>query len=101
MLGADADGGLPHNMDYPQKDDPNQLGMRCNALPAHQMALITSGCVPTDAEACTGRGAPRSHGRSRTEGTRQNRSLRVPRDPKSTYYWPGVKFFGSGSGVER
>ena len=25
--------------------DPNHLGMRCNALPAHQMAPITSGCA--------------------------------------------------------
>ena len=33
-------------MDYPPKDDPNHLGMRCIALPEHQMALITSGCVP-------------------------------------------------------
>ena len=24
----------------------NQLGLRYNMLPAHQMALITSGCVP-------------------------------------------------------
>ena len=30
----------------PPKDDPNHLGLRCNALPEHQMALITSGCVP-------------------------------------------------------
>ena len=29
-----------------QNDDPNHLGMRCNAFPEHQMALITSGCVP-------------------------------------------------------
>ena len=29
-----------------QNDGPNHLGLRCNALPAHQMALITSGCVP-------------------------------------------------------
>ena len=27
-------------------DDPNHLGLRCNALPEHQMALITSGCLP-------------------------------------------------------
>ena len=27
-----------------QHDDPNHLGLRCNALPEHQMALITSGC---------------------------------------------------------
>ena len=26
-----------------QNDDPNHLGLRCNALPEHQMALITSG----------------------------------------------------------
>ena len=30
-----------------QKDDPDHLGMRCNALPEHQMALITSGCAPS------------------------------------------------------
>ena len=28
------------------KDDPSHLRLRCNALPEHQMALITSGCVP-------------------------------------------------------
>ena len=27
-------------------DDPNHLGLRCNALRAHQMALITSVCAP-------------------------------------------------------
>ena len=32
-------------MDYPTRCDPNYLGLRCNGLPAHQMALITSGCV--------------------------------------------------------
>ena len=32
-----------------QNDDPNHLGLRCNAFPAHQMALITSGCVPFSA----------------------------------------------------
>ena len=30
-----------------QNDDPNHLGMRCNALPGHQMALITSVCAPS------------------------------------------------------
>ena len=29
-----------------QNDDPSQLGMRCNAFPEHQMARITSVCVP-------------------------------------------------------
>ena len=29
-----------------QNDDPDHLGLRCNAFPAHQMARITSGCVP-------------------------------------------------------
>ena len=29
-------------MDYPQNDDPNHLGLWCNVLPGHQMALITS-----------------------------------------------------------
>ena len=29
-----------------QNDDPNHLGLRCNAFPGRQMALITSGCVP-------------------------------------------------------
>ena len=29
-----------------QNDDPNHLGLRCNAFLEHQMALITSGCVP-------------------------------------------------------
>ena len=28
-------------------DGPNHLGLRCNALPEHQMALITSGCTPS------------------------------------------------------
>ena len=29
-----------------QNDDPNHLELRFNALPEHQMALVTSGCVP-------------------------------------------------------
>ena len=33
-----------HNMDYPPTDEPNHLELRCNALPEHQMGLITSGC---------------------------------------------------------
>ena len=36
----------PHNMDYPAKDEPNHLGLRCNTLPEPQMALITSSWVP-------------------------------------------------------
>ena len=28
------------------KDGPNHLGLRFNSLPDHQMAVITSGCVP-------------------------------------------------------
>ena len=39
-------GAGPHNMDYHPKDDPSHLGMRCIALPEHQIGLITSGCVP-------------------------------------------------------
>ena len=37
---------VPHSMDYPPKYDPNHLELRCNALPEHQMARITSVCVP-------------------------------------------------------
>ena len=29
-----------------QNDGPNHLGMRCNAFPEHQVALITSDCAP-------------------------------------------------------
>ena len=36
-----------HPMGDPPKYDPNHLGLRCSALPEHQMALITSGCVPS------------------------------------------------------
>ena len=28
---------------YPPKDDPNHLGLRCNALPEHHMARLTLG----------------------------------------------------------
>ena len=28
-----------------QRDGPNHLGLRYNALPGHQMALIASGCA--------------------------------------------------------
>ena len=38
-----------------QNDGPNHLGLRCNALPAHQMARITSGCVPFRRPSCTRR----------------------------------------------
>ena len=37
---------MPHNRTVLQHDGPNHLGLRCNALPEHQMALITSGCAP-------------------------------------------------------
>ena len=37
---------LPTTWTILQNDDPCHLGLRCNALPEHQMALITSGCVP-------------------------------------------------------
>ena len=30
-----------------QNDDANNLALRCNAFHEHQMALITSGCVPS------------------------------------------------------
>ena len=45
-LAPDDEGAGPHNMDNPPKRWPNHLGLRCNALPEHQMALINSGCVP-------------------------------------------------------
>ena len=35
----------PTTMTALQKDGPNHLGLRHNVLPAHQMALTTSGCV--------------------------------------------------------
>ena len=35
------------HVDYLLNDGPNQLGLRCNAFPEHQMALTTSGCVPS------------------------------------------------------
>ena len=35
----------PHLMDHLQKDGPDHLGLWHNALPGHQTALITSGCV--------------------------------------------------------
>ena len=37
---------LPTTWTVFQNDDPNHLGLRCNAFPEHQMALIPSGCVP-------------------------------------------------------
>ena len=38
--------GPPQHGLSSKNDDPNHLGLRCNAVPEHQMALITSGCVP-------------------------------------------------------
>ena len=38
--------GHPTTWTILHKDDPNHLGLRFNVLPAHQMALITSGSVP-------------------------------------------------------
>ena len=40
-----ADRSAPNllNITILQNDGPDRLGMRCNALPEHQMALITSG----------------------------------------------------------
>ena len=51
-----------------QRDGPNHLGLRHNALPAHQMALITSDCAPSSRHpallllhlGADGRGARRS-----------------------------------------
>ena len=36
----------PHRGLSPNKNGPNQLGLWCNMLPWHQMAVITSGCAP-------------------------------------------------------
>ena len=33
-------------------DGPNHLGLRCNAFPGHQMALVTSGCAPFRCATC-------------------------------------------------
>ena len=33
------------NMDTTRHDGPNHLGLWCDALPEHQMALITSDCA--------------------------------------------------------
>ena len=38
--------GRPTTWTVLQQDGPNHLGLRYNAMPDHQMALITSGCVP-------------------------------------------------------
>ena len=46
-------GAGPHNLGDPiawtilPKDGPSHLGLRYGVLPAHQMALIASGCVPS------------------------------------------------------
>ena len=37
--------GSPATWTALQQDGPNHLGLRCNELPEHQMALIASGCV--------------------------------------------------------
>ena len=39
--------GTPTAWTTLQNDDPDHLGLRCNALPEHQMALITSDCGAT------------------------------------------------------
>ena len=38
--------GTPTTWTPLQKNGPNHLGLRYNALSEHQMALVTSGCVP-------------------------------------------------------
>ena len=38
-----------------QQNGPDHLGLWCNALPEHQMALITSGCVPFRSPTARGR----------------------------------------------
>ena len=50
-------GAPPTTWTILQNNDPNHLGLRCNALPEHQMALIYLGmCVLTDGErkSCVG-----------------------------------------------
>ena len=43
---AAGDAGTPITWTILRYDGPNHLGLRYNLLPAYQMALITSGCVP-------------------------------------------------------
>ena len=79
-----------------QNDDPNHLGMRCNALPGHKMAPITSGCVPSGAGFLPGAGerregqarsprlVPRPDGRRhRATCAQQARETANPADPTS------------------
>ena len=45
--------GTPTTWTTHQQNGPDHLGLWCNVLPDHHMALITSGCVP-----CRVRGQP-------------------------------------------
>ena len=47
LLGIAVATGDPYRWTILQRDGPNHLGLRHNALPAHQMALITSDCAPS------------------------------------------------------
>ena len=61
-------------MDYPQIYGRNHLGLRYNALSEHQMALITSGCVPGSPPA--GRRRRASSSGSRRGSCGESRSMR-------------------------
>ena len=80
------------------KDGPNHLGLRHNALlPDHQMALITSGCVP-------GGGAGRDdHGHRRREGGAGAHRARRARGPGRRGHGPesGCSQRETGEGARR
>ena len=58
--------GTPTAWTILQNDDPDHLGARCNALPEHQMALVTSDFVSF--REISGRGCRRRRGRPWTAG---------------------------------
>ena len=60
----------PDEGESPTKDDPNHLVLRCNALSAHQMALITSGCSRPMKVRARGHAHARTHTRARRTRTR-------------------------------
>ena len=79
-----------------QKDDPNHLGLRCNAFHAHQMALITSGCVPPRYAVKLTESGQTLSVRNPTAAASPQRA--VPPTPHPTPGWPSAGMAAAAAG---
>ena len=69
LLTGEGGAGTPTTWTILQNDGPNHLGLWCNVLPAHPMALITSGCAPFQGRTSRSARAGRAASPFRMRGT--------------------------------